>query len=60
MQEVKLAYKERMMNLSNFVMVKFLQDRMVLPSESEVCHLKRLIVIPNHQILHFLAVVWVL
>ena len=23
------------MNLSNFVMVKFLQDRMVLPSESE-------------------------
>lgn len=35
--EMKLEYKERMMKLSNFVMVKFLSDRMVLPSESEVC-----------------------
>eukprot|EP00731_Ephydatia_muelleri_P031528 Em0023g35a len=33
--EVKQAYKERITNLSNFVMVKFLRDRMVQPSESE-------------------------
>jgi hypothetical protein len=30
------TYKENLMKLKNFVMVKFLQDTMVIPKESEV------------------------